>query len=284
MVIALDEMPGGVWPSVAEKVAYPGIIFRRDRGVQQAEKRTAPACSATHTYEPNDNSDLEKLTPEKCTIAPDYWEFNFGKKYFVRRHRRPRQHLFTPDETVDGPGPRELQYRRVTVASCLPDPLEDDWEKVGRAALQTSWVGATYFFARDSAEGGCRFEPAEHVVRATLTDGTEVTASPSEFKSLPDKKVHHFDVVAGKAPNTPPPRRKNTFRIPDGQFGSPKFDSPAPTGDEKGARTSTATATCGMEQDHQQDPRDVRCHRPVELDVFDDARDGEQVPGPDIVR
>ena len=230
LVIAIDEFNEGGWPQglFARKDGYPGVLFQDDGHkvmIAAPNKNTLPSLTSndfapTHFYEPNNVSDAK---PQKCRVDNDFWEFQVSEQVFIRHHRRPRSGLYMPDGT--GPEASTLAPERVTVASCLPEPLLDEWSSGQASRLQQPWVGATYFFGKGkfSAEQffvSNRFGAIPSQVHVRLQDGTELDVAPEQLREVNDKKVLHFDLDKAKPPDLPPSKRRGQFVIPAGEFGS----------------------------------------------------------------
>ena len=240
LVLAIDEIEG--WPQgvVARKNGYPGVLFEGDgRSTFSASKAEARPdrpfdqgefsshFAPTHVYEPM--SAVEQAQP--CIVPADMWEFMIESQVYVRHHRRPRRELFSPEEFLDGPDPRDLQDVRVTLLSNEAEPVIDSWRGVTNIP-RDPWVGVTYFFGKGAKQlGKVDMLRPPSKVHVTLSDGTVVHAEPAEVRAASHKKVHHFDLSTAQTLDLhhaqhldlPRSRRKGCFEIPAGEFGSEQF-------------------------------------------------------------
>ncbi|CAE6964690.1 unnamed protein product [Symbiodinium sp. CCMP2592] len=237
LVLAIDEIEE--WPKgvVARKNGYPGVLFEGDgRSACQTSKAEARVDSPfapgefgnhfapTHVYEPI----TAKEQAQPCTVPTDMWEFLIDSQVYVRHHRRPRRELFSPEEFLDGPDPRDLQDVRVTLLSNEAEPVIDSWRGVTNVPREP-WVGVTYFFGKGAKQlDKVSMLSPPSKVHVTLKDGTVLHADPSELRLVCHNKVHHFDLSSAQrldlhhAAHLDIPRshRKGRFEVPLGEFGS----------------------------------------------------------------
>ena len=233
----------------------------------------------THLYEPND------AETTLCKVDNDFWEFHVAGQVFVRHHRRPRTQLFLPDTT--GPDLDMLAPERVTVASCLPQPLVDNWSAAGAPCLQLSWVGATFFFVKGKFTASDFLDSSyvkavQRQVHVRLQDGTEQVVQPHQLKEVSAKKIHQFDLDNVRPPELPSSKRRGKFFIPPGEFGSEVAATQPDT--TFGANASSRSTDRAMEPHRAADRGDLRLDRQGDLLQQDAAGLFAPVPRADGLR
>ena len=93
----------------------------------------------------------------------------------------------------------------MTVASCLSEPLLDEWITTGSSPLPAAWVGATYFMTKGKtnieqimASGVVQASPSG--VNILCTDGQAMLVPPDSLKDVNRKKVLQFDLARSISP------------------------------------------------------------------------------------
>ena len=245
MVICIEDYPCTGWPPGLSTTLdqYPGAIFnvsndtnflrpeQQQKGVMQSDKMdlnmSQIVMDHNYVYEPNDdvlNPGVHSRGP--CTLPNDYWEYMTTCGAVVRHHRRPRRHLFDPEELDSGPGTQNLQPTRLTiVAGSKPrEYIWDTWPTPPDALCPPSlecWVGKTYFFLQGFDPHKIKIPVPTAGTAVKFDDGAELHVAPNSLKPRHNKKILQFDF------NSRPPIfehestiHKDSFRIPEGQFGS----------------------------------------------------------------
>ena len=238
LVVGIDEFPDGGWPQglLAVEASYEGAIFQAGDSADfsaQREIYTAASLgsvaeslklSPNFHYEPNHDNFNQNLPRGPCVVPSDIWEFKYDIGCFIRHHRRPRSKLFTPEEDPSGPQAAQLSSTRLTVMHGCSDILVDDWSLAGSSEYPHRWVGITVFFSEGTEPTLTDFRPV-HDPRAEVRfpDGSCHSVSVDSLRSLEGhKKIQQFDLLASTPMfERPGSKRKDTFHIPQQQFGSP---------------------------------------------------------------
>ena len=224
LVVAVDDFPSTGWPQgkVATRDDYAGVLWATGKAYT-ATAETDVASQCTHIYNPEDdpinNYKGEFLDMVPCVVPGDYWQYSMDNhQVYVRHHLSPRTTRFHPQDSVDGPEPRELQPLRVTFKDGFNTPFVDIWDdKVN----EPPWTGFTIFVGV-----GCDPKTRlDNIHKPHSQEGvhvqlghTRVRVHPKSLKPHVSKRLNRSMDVSLKPPDLPMNRAEKVFKPKDVEF------------------------------------------------------------------